>query len=361
VETTRKEVHMKRNTLLRLAALSCAAVASLAAATPTPAAQHNYTVTPLVSNGYLAGTIVDPNLVNAWGLTATASSPWWVADNGTGKSTLYNGNTGAPQALVVSVDRSPTGAVFNGTTGFTVPGTAARAVFIFDTEAGQLLAWSPAFGTTAQVAHTQAGAIYKGLAIATTGAGAPRLYAANFHAATVDVYDGSFNLVTEPGAFVDPSLPDGYAPFGIQNVGGRIFVSYAKQDADAEDEIAGQGRGFVDEYDTNGHLLQRVAQHGQLNAPWGIALAPASFGEFGGDLLVGNFGDGQINAYEPQPDGSFERVGGLRDDSGRQIAIDGLWALQFGNGGTAGPKEKLFFTAGPNDEEDGLFGSITAG
>jgi uncharacterized protein (TIGR03118 family) len=352
---------MRGNTVLRLAAVSFAAVASLAAATPTPAAQHNYTVTPLVSNGYLPGTIVDHNLVNAWGLTASGTSPWWVADNGTGKSTLYNGNTGAPQSLVVSVDTNPTGAVFNGTTGFVVPGTTARAFFIFDTEGGQLLGWNPAFGTTAQVAKTVAGAIYKGLAIGTTGAGAPRLYAANFHAATVDVFDGSWTLVTEPGAFVDPSLPDGYAPFGIQNIAGRIFVSYAKQDADAEDEVAGQGRGFVDEYDTDGHLLQRVAQHGQLNAPWGLALAPASFGEFGGDLLVGNFGDGQINAYAPQSDGSFERVGGLRDDSGRQIAIDGLWALEFGNGAAAGPKETLFFTAGPNDENDGLFGAITAG
>ena len=352
---------MRGNTLLRLAAVSFAAVASLAAAAPTPAAQQNYTVTPLVSDGYLPGTIVDQNLVNAWGLTASGGSPWWVADNGVGKSTLYNGNTGAPQSLVVSVDTNPTGAVFNGTTGFVVPGTTARAAFIFDTEGGQLLGWNPAFGTTAQVAKTIAGAIYKGLAIGTTAAGAPRLYAANFHAATVDVFDGSFTLVTEPGAFVDPSLPDGYAPFGIQNIAGRIFVSYAKQDADAEDEIAGQGRGFVDEYDTDGHLLQRVAQHGQLNAPWGLALAPASFGEFGGDLLVGNFGDGQINAYAPQPDGSFERVGGLRDDSGRQIAIDGLWALEFGNGAAAGPKETLFFTAGPNDENDGLFGKITAG
>jgi uncharacterized protein (TIGR03118 family) len=352
---------MRRNTLLRLAAVSFAAVASLAAAGPTPAAQQNYTVTPLVSNGYLPGTIVDHNLVNAWGLTASGTSPWWVADNGTGKSTLYNGNTGAPQALVVSVDTSPTGTVFNGTSGFVVPGTTAGAVFIFDTEGGQLLGWNPAFGTTAQVAKTQAGAIYKGLAIGTTAAGAARLYAANFHAATVDVFDGSWNLVTEPGAFVDPSLPDGYAPFGIQNIGGRIFVTYAKQDADAEDEIAGQGRGFVDEYDTDGRLLQRVAEHGQLNAPWGIALAPASFGEFGGDLLVGNFGDGQINAYEPQPDGSFERIGALRDDRGRQISIDGLWALEFGNGAAAGPSTTLFFTAGPNEENDGLFGKITAG
>src|SRR5262249_57173406 len=200
--------------------------------------QQNYTVTPLVSDGYLPGTIVDRNLVNAWGLTASATSPWWVADNGTGKSTLYNGNTGAPQALIVSVDTSPTGTVFNGTSGFVVPGTTARAVFIFDTEGGQLLGWNPAFGTTAQVAKTQTGAIYKGLAIATTAAGAPRLYAANFHAGTVDVYDGSWNLVTGPGAFVDPSLPDGYAPFGIQNIGGRIFVPLAQQGARAPARIA---------------------------------------------------------------------------------------------------------------------------
>ena len=177
------------------------------------------------------------------------------------------------------------------------------------------------------------GAIYKGLAIADTAAG-PRLYAADFHNARVDVFDGSFGLVPD-GGFVDPGLPAGYAPFNIQTIGDRVFVTYAKQDADAEDEIAGQGRGFVDVYDTAGNLLGRVAQHGQLNAPWGLALAPASFGRFGGDLLVGNFGDGEINAYEELPNGHFEHRGELRGTDGKPLAIDGLWALEFGNDGSS--------------------------
>ena len=166
--------------------------------------------------------------------------------------------------------------------------------------------------------------------------------------------------MTSAGAFVDADLPSGYAPFGIQTIGSRIFVTYAKQDADAEDEIAGQGRGFVDVYDTSGALLARVAQHGQLNAPWGLALAPANFGGFSGDLLVGNFGDGQINAYEEIANGKFEHRGELRGTDGKALSIDGLWALQFGHGATNnGPTNTLFFTAGPNDESEGLFGSIT--
>jgi uncharacterized protein (TIGR03118 family) len=187
------------------------------------------------------------------------------------------------------------------------------------------------------------------------------LYAADFHNARVDVFDGSWHLAGGPGAFVDQGLPAGYAPFGIQTIGGRVFVSYAKQDEEAEDEVAGHGLGFVDVYDTAGNLLERVAQRGQLNAPWGLALAPESFGRFGGDLLVGNFGDGQINAYEELANGRFEPRGELRGADGRPLAIDGLWALEFGNGATAGPTGTLFFTAGPDDETHGLFGSITPG
>jgi len=204
------------------------------------------------------------------------------------------------------------------------------------------------------------GAIYKGLAIATTSAG-PRLYATDFHNGRVDVWDGSWNLVNPTSSFVDPSIPAGYAPFGIQRIGDSIFVTYAKQDADAEDDVHGQGLGFVDAYDTAGNLQGRVAQHGQLNAPWGLAMAPASFGRFANDLLVGNFGDGEINAYALQPNGKFEHRGELRGTDGKPIAIDGLWALEFGNGGSAGPSKTLFFTAGPNDEMDGLFGSIDPG
>jgi uncharacterized protein (TIGR03118 family) len=353
-------------TLKSLAAGLAVGAAVLLTASAVPAAVDNaYSVHPLVSDVPGAAPTLDPHLVNAWGLTATATSPWWVADNGTDESTLYNGNTGAIVPLVVQVDGGPTGAVSNGTSSFVVTnGTASGpARFIFASEDGKIRGWNPAVAATvAQVGadRSNVDASYKGLAMATTTAG-PMLYAADFHNARVDVFDGNWHLVDNPGAFVDPTLPAGYAPFGIQTIGGRVFVSYAKQDEEAADEVAGQGRGFVDAYDTAGNLLERVAQHGQLNAPWGLAQAPPSFGRFGGDLLVGNFGDGQINAYEELPSGHFEHRGELRGAGGQPLAIDGLWALEFGNGATAGPKETLFFTAGPDDENHGLFGSITPG
>jgi uncharacterized protein (TIGR03118 family) len=229
------------------------------------------------------------------------------------------------------------------------------ARFLFDTEEGKVLGWNPAQGTSSVVvADLQDDASYKGLAIASTAAG-PRLYAADFHNAKVDVFDGGFAPVL--GGFVDPSLPSGYAPFGIQTIGNRVFVTYAQQDAEAGDEVAGQGKGFVDAYDTAGNLLGRVAQHGQLNAPWGLAVAPASFGRFAGDLLVGNFGDGQINAYD-EHNGHFTHAGELRDASGKSLSIDGLWALEVAQGGNNGTPGTLYFTAGPDDEMHGLFGQI---
>ena len=315
------------------------------------AADNQYIVHPLVSNVAGMAPNTDPNLVNAWGLTASATSPWWVADNGTSVSTIYRAD-GSVVPLVVQVPVHPTGAVFWAT---------GPSRFVFDTEAGQVRGWPGSGNQTVVLADRSAvGAIYKGLALATTAAG-DRFYATDFHNGRVDVFDASFNLVTNAGAFVDADLPSGYAPFGIQTIGSRIFVTYAKQDADAVDEIHGQGKGFVDVYDTSGSLLGRVAQHGQLNAPWGLALAPANFGRFSGDLLVGNFGDGQINAYEEGANGRFEHRGELRGGDSKPISIDGLWALQFGHGATNnGPTSTLFFTAGPNDESDGLFGSITA-
>jgi uncharacterized protein (TIGR03118 family) len=334
--------------------------AAVVAVSPLTAAERNsYTVTPLVSDQPGVAAQTDPNLVNAWGLTSGPTTPWWVSDNGTDKSTLYRGSDGAIQGLVVAVAGGPTGAVFNPTAGFVLP-TGGKALFIFDSEDGTVRAWNGAQGTTAIVVKDRSGedAIYKGLAIADTAAG-PRLYAADFHNARVDVFDGGFGLV--PGGFGDPSLPSGYAPFGIQTIGDRVFVTYAKQDADAEDEIAGQSLGFVDVFSTAGDLLGRVAQHGQLNAPWGLALAPSSFGRFAGDLLVGNFGDGQINAYEELPNGHFAHRGELRSAGGGPISIDGLWALQFGKAGNNGPAGTLFFTAGPDEETHGLFGSITPG
>jgi len=334
--------------------------AALFAAMPSGAAEDNaYTVMPLVSDQPGVAPVQDPDLVNAWGLAASSSSPWWVADNETSKSTLYNGNTGQklPLTVTVGVDSGPTGIVFNGGSGFVVRnGTAfGPARFIFDGEDGLIRGWNPAVDpTNAVVAPAQGdpGAIYKGLAIA-----AGMLYAADFHNGVVDVFDGSWTLVNQ---FTDPGLPSGFAPFGIQAIGGSIFVAFAKQDADAEDEVAGVGLGFVDVFDTAGNLIARVAQRGLLNAPWGLALAPAGFGRFSGDLLVGNFGDGRINAFEPQSNGRFEFRGQLRDSSGQAIEIDGLWALEFGNGGAAGPTDTLFFTAGPDEETHGLFGRIKA-
>jgi uncharacterized protein (TIGR03118 family) len=336
-------------------------VAALFAAMPLGAAEDNsYTVTPLVSDQAGGAPVVDSDLVNAWGLAASSTSPWWVADNGTSRSTLYNGNTGQKLGLTVDVgtDSGPTGVVFNGGSGFVVSSGAnsAPARFIFDSEDGLIRGWNPAVDPTNAVeapADPVPGAIYKGLAIA-----GGMLYASDFHNGLVDVFDGSWALVNQ---FTDPGLPAGYAPFGIQAIGSWIFVSFAKQDADAEDEVAGQGLGFVDAFDTAGNLVARVAQHGQLNAPWGLALAPADFGRFSGDLLVGNFGDGKINAFEPESNGHFGFRGQLRNGSGHAIAIDGLWALEFGNGANAGPTNTLFFTAGPDDETHGLFGRIRAG
>src|SRR5437667_628192 len=248
-------------------------------------AQHN-----LISDGAVQADIVDPALVNAWGLVASATSPWWVADNGTDSSTLYNGNTGARLGLRVGVAGAPTGVVFNGGAGFVVAkGTASGpARFIFATEDGTILGWNPGVAATQAVVavdRSSAGAVYKGLAIASTATG-DRLYATNFHAGTVEVYDANFHAV--PGGFMDRTLPSGYAPFGIRNLGGTIYVTYALQDADKHDDVAGVGHGFVNAFDPGGHLLRRVASRGRLNSPWGLALAPADFGQFGGNLLVGH-------------------------------------------------------------------------
>jgi uncharacterized protein (TIGR03118 family) len=346
---------MRARRILTAVAMLAVAAAVLAAA--TPAAENNaYVQHNLVSDGFLPADHTDSNLVNAWGLTSLPGSPWWVADNGTDVSTLYNAD-GTPRSLVVSVPNAPTGAVSNTGSSFVVG--SGPALFLFATEEGKLLGWNMSVGTTAQVVadKTGEGAVFKGLAIA-----GDRLYATDFHNGKVDVFDGSFGDVNTHGAFVDPSIPAGYAPFGIQNIGGNIFVTYAKQDADAHDDVAGQGLGFVDEYDADGTLIGRVATHGQLNSPWGLAMAPASFGRFGGDLLVGNFGDGQITAFERESDGTFAPRGQLRSASGGVLTIDGLWALQFGKGALAnnGPTDTLFFTAGPDGESHGLFGTIRA-
>jgi uncharacterized protein (TIGR03118 family) len=336
--------------------------AASASARPSASSESNsYVVHNLVSDIPGRADFLDPDLVNAWGLAALPTSPWWVADNGTDVSTLYRAD-GSKVPLTVEVPNAPTGTVANSGSHFVVSKGSASgpALFIFSTEEGTILGWNPSVDSTHAVVAVPASddAVYKGLAIALTASG-DFLYATDFRNARVDVFDGSFNRVNNPGAFVDPGIPAGYAPFGIQNIGGQIFVTYAKQDAEGEDDVAGPGHGFVDVFDTSGAFLGRVASRGPLNSPWGLALAPDGFGRFGGDLLVGNFGDGRINAYQREADGTFSKEGTLRNPRGNPIAIPGLWALQFGMGApNNGSLQTLFFTAGPADEEHGLFGTI---
>ena len=312
----------------------------------------------------LVSDTADATLVNGWGLSAGPTTPWWVSDNGKNATTLYNGS-GAKQALTVSVPGGPTGTVFNGAaTDFVISqsGKTGAARFLFATEAGTILGWSPAVNAATAIPgvdRSASGSVYKGL----TTAG-DRLYATDFHNNRVDVFDASFNPVTT-AAFKDPKLPKGYAPFGIQALAGSIFVTYAKQDAAKHDDVPGNGFGYVDQYSLDGQLVTRVAQGGRKNsppnAPWGLALAPSSFGVFSGDLLIGNFGNGRVSAYQDRGGGKWVFKGQLRHGDQTLVEIDGLWAIAFGNGAAAGPTTSLYFAAGPVGETHGLFGSITAG
>jgi uncharacterized protein (TIGR03118 family) len=308
----------------------------------------------------------DSDLVNGWGIVAGPTTPWWVADNGTHRSTLYTGAGDKITAVVVDVagadsqPADPTGIVFNGTnTDFRLTAAATSgARFIFDGEDGAISGWVPG-ATSSTVKFTSSnGAIYKGLAIGMSN-GSQYLYANDFHNNHVDVIDSSWTEQHWAGAFVDPGLPSGYAPFGIQNIAGHLFVTYAKQDADRHDEIAGAGFGFVDEYNTDGSFVGRVASGGALDAPWGLAWAPNDWERFGGHLLVGNFGDGRINGYRPTSSG-WEARGHLKDAAHHPIVIDGLWGIGFGNNAAAGSDHILYFAAGPDDESNGLFGSVSA-
>jgi uncharacterized protein (TIGR03118 family) len=332
-----------------------AAVAGLAFAGAAKAAPSDqYTVHTIVSSSSLVpADRFDPNLKNPWGLVSSATSPWWPANNGSNTTTI-DPATGAINNTVVGVAGGPTGIVFNGTsTAFPITGGAAS--FILDTEAGTINAWRS--GTVAAVFGSHAGAIYKGLAIATVN-GAPELFATDFHNGAVDVYDANWHLLTGTG-FADPGLPAGYAPYGIQTIGSRIFVTYALQDADKEDEIPGAGKGYVDAFDLTGHLLGHVGSAGVLNAPWGIAQATPNFGAFAGDLLIGNFGDGTINAFKEGPANTWTPDGTLKATDGSTLHIDGLWALEFGSGAANnGPTNTLYFTAGPFGETQGAFGRI---
>jgi len=365
------------STRLRLLATAVAISAVLLlllaqhAAPRAHASQGFYQQTNLVSDLAGVAKVTDPHLVNAWGIVHSQTSPFWISDNGTGFSTLYNG-AGAPIPLVVTVPppggshagttAAPTGVVFNGTTGFVVSNgtTSGVARFIFSTEDGTISGWSPGVDPTHAIlppsADKSPGAVYKGLAIGSNASGT-FLYATNFRAGTVDVFDSSFHQVSLAGSFTDPNLQPGYAPFGIANLNGDLYVTYALQNAAKHDDVAGPAHGFVDIYDTNGNLIRRLVTRGRLNSPWGLAIAPANFGRFSNDLLVGNFGDGRINAVDPAT-GDF--LGQLRDADNKPITIDGLWGLDFGNDANAGPSTTLFFTAGPNGEADGLFGSLVS-
>jgi uncharacterized protein (TIGR03118 family) len=346
---------LKASSAASLAGLLCSAVPAAAAVI-----QVN-----LVSNVPGQAAVLDTSLVNPWGMSSSATSPWWVSDNGTGLSTLYNGNTGAKQGLVVTIPTevngtppsAPTGQVFNNTAaGFVLP-TGGKSTFIFATENGTIAGWNGAQGTTAfnKVDMSSSGSVFKGLAIG-TASGANFLYATDFANGVVRVFDNNFGLLNLPGAFVDPNLPAGYAPFGIKNLGGKIYVTYAFSSGGL-DEVHGAGLGIVDVFDTSGAMLARVASAGgPLDAPWGLALAPSNF-DFANDLLVANFGDGTINAFDPN---TFAFMGQLLTQEGSPVQIDGLWDIAFGNGAAAGPTNRLFFTAGPDDEANGLFGVLQA-
>jgi uncharacterized protein (TIGR03118 family) len=364
--TTTRRLSMPSNAVRPIAVLAGSALiaAGIIGAGTARAASDAFTVNVLVSDGGAPAPSIDASLVNGWGLSAGPTTPWWASDNGTNLSTLYSG-TGAKTPLTVSVPGSPTGTVFNGSAAdFVVSqnGSSGAARFLFATESGTVLGWNPAVnGTVALLGadRSSVGAVYKGLAITSD-----RLYATDFHSGRVDVFDASFKLVNTPGGFTDPKVAKGFAPFGIQALGGDIFVTYAKQDAARHDDVAVPGQAYVDEFTRDGRLVARVVNSGKknapLNAPWGLALAPADFNVFGGDLLVGNFGNGRVSAYTKRGD-TWVYKGQLRLGSGTPITIDGLWAIAFGNGSAAGPTDALYFLAGPSGEQHGLFGSITTG
>jgi len=333
------------------------------------AANSGYVQHNIVSDVPLVADLTDPNLVNPWGITPPN---FWVCDQGTGLSTVYTNSTatGAETVSTIVVTIPPpasrttpggtcTGIVDNTTAGAFAPSAGITANFIFATQDGTISART---GSTAviKVDNSAAGAVYDGLAIFNS-ASANYLYAANFHTGTIDVFDTNYNKFTPTGSFTDPSVPAGFAPFNIQNLGGKLYVTYAKQDPTKRFDLAGVGNGYVAVFDTNGNLLQHLVSGGPLNSPWGIQIAPASFGAFANDLLVGNLEDGLINAFNPST-GAF--IGGLQDPSGNPISIPGLWGLQFGAGGGAGFPNTLYFTAGISVggsglQTHGLFGSIS--
>jgi uncharacterized protein (TIGR03118 family) len=335
-------------------------ILGLSLALALPAAATPFSVTNLVTDDQSvnAAQITDPNLVNAWGISHSAGSPFWVSSNGAGISTLYKvdpvTNATVKQGLEVTIPGagSVTGQVFNigGSTNFN--GNS----FLFVSEDGTVSGWRGALGTTAEVIQTASTAnSYKGSAIGLVGTDA-YLYAANFKTGAIDVLKGNAGAPNLTGTFTDPAIPSGYAPFNIQNLGDTLYVTYALR-GPTGDDVAGAGNGFVSAFGLQGNFIGRVGSQGTLDSPWGLALAPASFAEFAGDLLVGNFGDGRINVFNTSTD-TF--IGQLLDIGGTPLAIDGLWGLIAGNGGGAGSTQAIYFSAGPGDEAHGLFGVLQA-
>jgi uncharacterized protein (TIGR03118 family) len=372
-----------RSLVVALAVVAAVSASLVSSGIVTPAsagaggiATKSYDQTNLVSDipGLAAHT--DPNLKNPWGTSVGPGTPIWVSDNHAGAATLYDG-AGNPQPRVVAIPApasagagavgAPTGQAFNTfdrtSTDFVISknGVSGPAFFLFATEDGTIAGWNPNVDnanaviavdrSTATDSAGDVGANYKGLALVTTPNG-KFIYATSFRFGRVDVFDSHFNLVN---SFSDPTIPAGFAPFGIHNIGGKLYVTFAKQGPGKADDDARPGNGFVDVFAPNGDLLQRLVSRGRLDSPWAVTLAPASFGVFGGDILVGNFGDGRINAYDPM---SGEFQGELSRPGGGPIVIDGLWGLRFAPATPGAGPNTLFFTAGLNDEADGLFGTI---
>ena len=344
-----------RRFVVVIAVLVAAPVSSAAASAARPAAAPNaYTVTKLVADQAGKAPKSDPDLVDPWGMTSSASGPWWVSDRATSRSTIYTLD-GTKNALVVSTGGQPTGVVFN-------PKSAEfdGNSYLYATLGGGIEGWKAADGTHTilYVDHSVFGTVYTGLTIGTNSSG-DFLFAADFHDAEIDVFDASFHPASVAGRFLDPSLPAGYAPFNVQNLGGFIYVTYALQDPTGTHDVPGPGHGIVDQFDADGILLNRIATGGALNSPWGLAVAPTVWGKFSNDLLVGNHGNGRINAYHVKG-AAWAHHGVLDLPKGTPLKIAGLRAIALGNGGNGGPVDHLFFTAGPKLGARGLFGYVAA-
>jgi uncharacterized protein (TIGR03118 family) len=324
---------------------------------------------------------IDANLSNPWGLVTAPGLPFWVADNNSNVATLYSGKgviqtaevTGSNDvgitipASAAGVAANPTGQVYNGTGGFLIPTSSGNepALFVFAGEGGTVAAWAMDSGATAAtvyddgVVNGAAHAVYKGLALGTVN-GATFLYATDLHNNKIDVFDTNFaKPAAMQGKFIDPTMPAGFVPFGIVALKNQLYVTYAMQDGAMHDEVTGAALGYVDIFDFSGNLVSRFASAGALNAPWGIALAPAGFGSLEGDVLIGNFGDGKINIFEPNGSSLATSMGALTDSNGQTLAFPGLWSLVFGDGDSDKPLTTLFYTAGFADQTDGVLGSIT--